>query len=61
MPGANGLPVARSHTMVDARWLATPTAATGPPSARAARGHVQRGLAQRGGVELHQILSWGVR
>ena len=32
MPGATGLPVARSHTMVDALWLAMPTASTGPPS-----------------------------
>ncbi len=33
MPGPIGSPVARSHTMVDARWLAMPTASTGPPSA----------------------------
>ena len=31
MPGATGFPVARSHTMLDARWLAIPTPATGPP------------------------------
>ncbi len=36
-PGPTGSPVARSHTMVDARWLVMPTAATGPPSASAAR------------------------
>ena len=36
MPGATGFPVARSHTMLDARWLAIPTPATGPPSASAA-------------------------
>jgi hypothetical protein len=36
MPGARGVPVARSQTMVDARWLAMPTAATGPPSRSAA-------------------------
>ena len=35
-PGATGTPVARSHTMVEARWLAMPTASTGPPSARLA-------------------------
>ena len=33
-PGPTGTPVARSQTMVDARWLAMPTASTGPPSAR---------------------------
>ena len=33
-PGATGTPVARSHTRVEARWLAIPTASTGPPSAR---------------------------
>ncbi|MGA3147547.1 MAG: hypothetical protein ABSF33_08730 [Acidimicrobiales bacterium] len=33
-PGPTGEPVARSQTMVDARWLAIPTASTGPPSAR---------------------------
>jgi hypothetical protein len=37
MPGATGSPVARSQTMVDDRWLVTPTASAGPPSARAAR------------------------
>ncbi len=35
-PGATGTPVARSQTMVEARWLAMPTASTGPPSARLA-------------------------
>ena len=35
-PGPTGSPVARSHTIVDDRWLAMPTASTGPPSARAA-------------------------
>ena len=34
--GPTGSPVARSHTIVEARWLAMPTAPTGPPSARAA-------------------------
>jgi len=32
----SGWPVARSHTMLDARWLAMPTASTVPPSRRAA-------------------------
>ena len=36
-PGPTGSPVARSHTIVDARWLVMPTASTGPPSASAAR------------------------
>ena len=35
-PGPTGTPVALSHTMVDARWLAMPTASTGPPAARLA-------------------------
>jgi hypothetical protein len=35
-PGPTGTPVDRSHTMVEARWLAMPTASTGPPSARLA-------------------------
>src|SRR5438067_239957 len=35
-PGPTGSPVARSHTIVDDRWLAIPTASTGPPSANAA-------------------------
>ena len=38
MPGATGRPVDRSQTMLDARWLAIPTAATGPPAASAAAG-----------------------
>ncbi len=36
MPGATGRPVARSHTMLEARWFAMPTPATGPPSRSAA-------------------------
>ena len=36
MPGATGRPVERSHTMLEARWLAMPTPATGPPSRSAA-------------------------
>ena len=37
MPGAMGTPVARSQTTVDDRWLATPTASTGPPASSARR------------------------
>ena len=36
MPGPIGSPVARSQTIVDARWLEMPTASTGP-------GGVERG------------------
>ena len=32
MPGPTGSPVLRSHTIVEARWLAMPTPSTGPPS-----------------------------
>ena len=35
-PGPTGSPVARSQTIVDARWFAMPTASTGPPAASAA-------------------------
>ena len=35
MPGASAWPLARSHTITEARWLAMPTPATGPPSANA--------------------------
>ena len=45
--GATGLPVARSHTMLDARWLAIPTPATGPPSASAARAPSRMASAMR--------------
>ena len=55
MPGASGRPVARSQTMVDARWFATPTAATGPPSASAGVRHLERGIRHDGGVEFDQI------
>ncbi len=30
MPGATGRPLARSHTMIEARWLAMPTAVDRP-------------------------------
>ena len=36
IPGPTGSPVVRSHTTVDARWLAMPTDTTGPPAAKAA-------------------------
>ena len=52
--GPTGSPVARSHTMVDARWLAMPTASTGPPSASTARATSSATSAMRGGVELDQ-------
>ena len=54
MPGASGVPVARSQTMLEARWLATPTPATGPPSASAARATSSAASAMRGRVELDQ-------
>ena len=44
MPGATGVPVARSHTMLEARWLAMPTPATGPPSASARARHREDGV-----------------
>ncbi len=37
VPVPTGSPVARSHTMVEARWLAMPTPSTGPASARLRR------------------------
>ena len=43
MPGPTGSPVLRSHTMVDARWLAMPTASTGPPRGEAGPCRVERG------------------
>ena len=36
-PGPTASPVARSHTIVDPRWLEMPTASTGPAAASAAR------------------------
>ena len=59
-PGPTGTPVARSHTMVDARWLAMPTASTGPPSARLADGHLDHGVGHGHGVELDQPGERGV-
>jgi hypothetical protein len=32
MPGPTGSPLARSHTIVDARWLVIPTASTDSPA-----------------------------
>ena len=46
--------------MLEARWLAMPTPATGPPSARAARGDRQHGVGHGGRVELHQSGGRGV-
>ncbi len=54
MPGPTGSPVARSHTTVEARWLAMPTASTGPPSASAARATSSAAAAIGRGVELDQ-------
>ena len=53
-PVRRAVPVARSHTMLEARWLAMPTPATGPPSRSAALRHLEHASAMRGGVELHQ-------
>ena len=43
MPGPTGSPVARSHTMVEARWLAMPTPSTGPPAVKGGVGHLEHG------------------
>ena len=53
-------PVARSHTRVEARWLAMPTAATGPPSARLCDGHLEHGRGDGRAVELDQTGERGV-
>ena len=45
--GATGSPVLRSHTIVDARWVAMPMPSTGPPSARAARAVASAAAAMR--------------
>ena len=57
MPGATGFPLARSHTMLDARWLAIPTPATGPPVLERRSCDLQHGVGHPGGVELHQTRS----
>ena len=49
MAGATGSPVRRSHTTVVQRWLAMPTPATGPPSARAAAARSSTASAMRRG------------
>ena len=51
-PGPTGSPVARSHTMVDARWLVMPTASTGPASASTGRASSRAVGGHDGGVEL---------
>ena len=58
-PGPTGSPVARSHTMVEARWLAMPTPSTGPASASAAAGHGEGGVGHRRGVELDEARARG--
>ncbi len=35
-PGPTGVPLRRSHRMVEARWLVMPTAATGRPQSASA-------------------------
>ena len=41
MPGPTGSPVARSHTMVEARWLAMPTPVDGPAGGEGGAGHLE--------------------
>ena len=53
-PGPTGTPVARSHTMVEARWLAMPTAVDRAAVGQAARGHLEDGVGHGHGVELDQ-------
>ena len=60
-PGPTGTPVARSHTMVDARWLAMPTAVDRPAGGQAGRGHLDHGFGHGHGVELHQARGRGCR
>ena len=52
--GPTGSPVARSHTIVEARWLAMPTASTGPALGQHGAGDVERDLGHAGRVELDQ-------
>jgi hypothetical protein len=60
IPGASGFPVARSQTMLEALWLAMPTAATGPPSRERRVRHGEDGVGHQSGVELHQPRCRGV-
>ena len=60
IPGASGFPVARSQTMLEALWLAMPTASTGPPSRERGLRHGEDGVGHQPGVELHQARRRGV-
>ena len=60
MPGASGFPVARSQTMLDARWLAMPDGLDRAPVAEGGVGHVEDGVGHQRGVELHQARRRGV-
>ena len=53
-PGRPARPSARSHTIVDARWLEMPTASTGPPSSSAAARELERGVGHGRRVELDE-------
>ena len=53
-PGPTGSPVARSHTMVEARWLAMPTAVHGPGVGQGLAGTGEGRLGHHLGVELDQ-------
>ena len=53
-PGPTGSPVARSHTIVDARWLVMPTAVDRAAVGERRPGDVQRGAGHLGGVELDE-------
>ena len=54
MPGATGVPLARSQTMLDARWFAMPTPATRAAVVEGRTGDRQDGVGHAGGIELHQ-------
>ena len=58
-PGATGSPVRASHTIVDARWFAMPTASTGPPSASAAVATASAASAISARVELDEARGRG--
>ena len=53
-PGPTGSPLARSHTMVEARWLAIPTPATGPARVERGAGHLEHRPGHGHGVEFHE-------
>ena len=54
MPGATGSPVVRSHTTVDARWLAIADAVDGPAVVERTTGELEHDAAHRGCVELDE-------